>query len=326
MGIGSDVATRPSLREVLSKAFGGPDAPFTVWSDSQPLVTTFQSLGVPAQHFSDLRTTEEVSGNIVLIPVSVPQHGESSFFREHFDNAAALVVPLRSFGTEPAALDYLPRALAEIDFRRAADNAQTVVDRVATAPAGLHLTSGSGTDLVVELGDDVQLMTPKGTTSILPGEWVSIAQFLEVGIVPQASVNSFSLSGTMCADGVSIAHHIIDPEVAIPMSTAAWREVSSIRQTGRFPLLVEIHDNSCVGIRDASGRDVAERLLQHTDPTLRGQLIELALSTLDLRSAPDWSVNSQINEAWGGAHVAFGMGIRGAHIDFVGTDIRVEAW
>lgn len=110
------------------------------------------------------------------------------------------------------------------------------------------------------------------------------------------------------------------------MSTAAWREVSSIRQTGRFPLLVEIDDNSCVGIRDASGRDVAERLLQHTDPTLRGQLIELALSTLDLRSAPDWSVNSQINEAWGGAHVAFGMGIRGAHIDFVGTDIRVEAW
>lgn len=326
MGIGLDTVITPSLREVLATAFGGPDAPFTLWSDSAILVSLFRTEGVAASHFSELGEREEVSGNIVLVPVGIPEQGESDFFREHFDGAAALVVPLRSFGTDVTSLEYLPRALRAIDFRRAARNARGVVNSVASAPSGLRLVSASGTDLKVELGDDVQLMTPKGTTAISPGEWVSIAQFLEVGIVPQASVNSFSMSGTMHADGVSIAHHVIAPSIAVPMSSAAWREVTAIRRGEGFPLVVEIRDNTCISIRDTRGIDVAERLLQYTDPALRGELIELAISTVNLGSEPDWSINSQINEAWGGAHIAFGMGIKGAHIDFVGTDIEVESW
>jgi hypothetical protein len=326
MGIGSDVITRPNLQRVLAGALGGPDAVFDLWSDSDKIVEVFRSHGVSAHHFSELRSGEGVSGNVVLIPVSVPERGESSFLKEHFDMAAVLVVPLRSFGADAASISYLPRALLHIDFATAADSARDLVTMVATAPSGLGLSSDAGTDIAVQLGDDVQLMTPKGTTSIAPGEWVSIAQFLEVGIVPQASVNSFTLSGRFCADGVSIAHHVIAPEVAIPMASSAWREVGVIREAGRFPLLVEIERNTCVGIRDAIGTDLTDRLLQYTDPTLRGQLIELAMSTLELRADPDWSVNSQINEAWGGAHLAFGMGIKGAHIDFVGTDVRVESW
>lgn len=69
MGIGSDVITRPNLQRVLAGAFGGPDAVFDLWSDSDKIVEVFRSHGVSAHHFSELRSGEGVSGNVVLIPV-----------------------------------------------------------------------------------------------------------------------------------------------------------------------------------------------------------------------------------------------------------------
>lgn len=51
-----------------------------------------------------------------------------------------------------------------------------------------------------------------------------------------------------------------------------------------------------------------------------------AADLVNLERESDWPINAQINEARGGAHIAFGMGINGAHTGFVGTDIEVESW
>ncbi len=72
-----------------------------------------------------------------------------------------------------------------------------------------------------------------------------------------------------------------------------------------------------MAIRTAHGDDVMSKIKPLTDKVFHGFLVELAFASLTPSTKTDWSINSQINEAAGGVHIALGTGVSAAHIDFV---------
>lgn len=319
------------IREILAQAFDRSQD-CEAWSDSPLIVDYFQQvIGIPAFSFQKCLQGQTPSHNCIVIPTD--PHGRPipkittnpDFYERHFGKSACLMIPFRSFAqphnNSSEAEIYLLESLNKINLIDASTNVRQIIHALSSNSNYLKINSQLGTKLEIELGDNLQIVHPKTSPSIKPGEWVSIAQYLEVGIIPLAQKNSFRVDGELHANGFAIAHHIIKANLALPEALTAWNKLSN-RKNG---YIVSIENNQCTSIKTSIGEEIKEEILVHTDASSRGKLLELAFSTINMTDTPNWGINSQINEAWGGIHIAFGAGVTGAHIDFIDT-VAETSW
>ena len=186
--------------------------------------------------------------------------------------------------------------------------------------------SGHGTDIAVTLGDEVDLMTPKTTLPIAQGEWVSIAQYLEVGLVSNRNGRPprHCMDGVLSAEGTVVASHRYRAAGVEQATRSAWSYLQDLRRAhDGAPIVLEVESSRPVSARIA-GRDILKQLMEFTDPGKREWVGEFAFAASSewVQSTIDWSVNSQVNEAIGGMHIGLGLGVSGAHIDFVAPRAR----
>jgi hypothetical protein len=174
-----------------------------------------------------------------------------------------------------------------------------------------------GCRLVVELGDNVDVMVPKVVADITVGQWISIIQYLEIGLVPNVDNSSFLVNGTLLFEGVVVAHHLHSHFQSGPLAEKAWSLLDELRMNGRFPLVLEIENSRLRSILTRDEVDVLGCILPLTDEMMRGGLTEVAFGALAASGDTDWTINSQLNEPAGGMHVGIGAGESAAHIDFV---------
>ena len=254
----------------------------------------------------------------IIVSTAAELLPERGVFEDLFGNAAVLDIPLVSFAADARSIDYLIQTLAQIDFQFACTRSLSTIDLIEHAEAPLTVVSGRS-ELVIELGDDVSIALPKLEPRIRPGEWVSIAQFLEVGLVPNSEYTSFSVTGKLECDGCAVAHHRMHYREAGSRALAAWSELSRIRASGGFPIFISVESSRVTKIETSLGEDVLERLRPLTDSTFHGRLIEVSFASLLPNLRVDWSINSQLNEASGGFHLALGTGVNAAHIDFISS-------
>jgi hypothetical protein len=81
--------------------------------------------------------------------------------------------------------------------------------------------------------------------------------------------------------------------------------------------MLEIKNSEVTKILTSSGEDILKLIRPLTDEVFHGKLIEVSFASLSPSENTDWSINSQINEAAGGVHIALGTGVEAAHIDFI---------
>jgi hypothetical protein len=69
--------------------------------------------------------------------------------------------------------------------------------------------SGEECDIVCKIEEDVHIMLPKTAVELMPGEWVSIGSYFEVGMIAQPDDlrQAFSVNVILSVPGVVVAHH-----------------------------------------------------------------------------------------------------------------------
>lgn len=113
--------------------------------------------------------------------------------------------------------------------------------------------------------------------------------------------------------------------LAQPSGRAAWRLLQRVREAGGFPLSLSLVNSRVTAVMTSEGQNLLPQLLSWVDVKNRDLVAELAFATSGVSLPVDWSVNSAVNEASGGMHVALGAGVEGAHIDFISTE-AVLSW
>ncbi|WDZ83609.1 hypothetical protein [Micromonospora cathayae] len=305
-----------SLGSNLKPAFSGRVPTFL--SDSAALVDVLREHGLTACSYSEITTTDpDLLRDVVAIPIDFTTTPPGPVIEQHFGNSAMLVVPVASFcGTEHGAR-YMLTLLADIDLPRCVDGVQYWLGQLETAPR-LRLVGG-GTDVEVVLGDEVNLMSPKGNIAIQRGEWVSIAQYLEVGLVsaPETQRPHHDMNGTFVAEGFVVAHHRLYADRIGQTAARAWNYLTDLRaRNGGAPIVVEIRDSRPVSLT-CGPESVLDEVLTFVDPNKREFITEFGFAAIQWPVDVDWSINSQFNEAVGGLHIGLGNGVTGAHIDLV---------
>ena len=311
-------STLSRLSTCLNGAFDGETPTFLC--DSQAVVAALKDAGLPAYSFTEMDSLEPSQlEKVVMIPIVFERTPRGSVIEKTFESTAMLVLPIASFcGTARGALYFL-EMLSKIDLDRCINGNLEWLDRLETLPS--IRMEGDGTDIKVEFDDEIFLMSPKTTQSIQPGEWVSIAQYLEVGLTSHRNGQRprHTMNGTMVASGFVVASHRYAAAEVFPMQAEAWKYLRNLQGAANgAPIVVEVRDSRPVSIT-CGGREVLADLMDFTDPNKREYVAEFAFAAdpqWDLDTV-DWSVNSQLNEAIGGMHLGLGNGVTGAHIDLV---------
>ena len=242
------------------------------------------------------------------------------FFRA-FGASALLFLPMASFSGDSRSIRYALNSISGIDFAESVANNLRWLTGLENCYGTLRIVGG-GTDCELVLGDELNFMQFKTELEIEQGEWVAVANFLEVAMISKVDriEPSHLLTGTVMADGVAVAQHRYLPELVAPKAKRAWEILDHLRQAGDFPLRVELERSLIKEVVTKRGIDILPQLLPLVDVNYENVLVEMAFASAPRESFKiDWSINSPINEAVSGIHVALGTGLRGAHIDFIST-------
>jgi hypothetical protein len=240
-----------------------------------------------------------------------------------FANSAILDIPLTSFEASLEAIEYLYQRLSTLNFSEACAKSMQIVETIEYATKPIVIRSG-GAKLNVDIGKEVSIALPKLEPNIFIGEWISISQFLEVGLIPNEEYSSFEVSGMLVCDGASVAHHRMNEAAAQPLAAKAWSIFENIRSSSGFPLEIVVESSRVITIRTSTGEDILHKIHPLIDEVFHGMLIEVAFASLPPSNSVDWCINSQINEASGGLHLALGTGVHAAHIDFIASRAKID--
>lgn len=301
--------------EGLKQLFGRTELPSVV-SDSAYVLDVFRASGFESLEVSSVSSqTVDVPPAVLLVPAAPSIHPNHELLAS-LENSAVLVVPLLAFAYGESEIDYLIQRLSNLSFADSCERNRELLEYVQHKDGPITI-EGNGCRLIVELGDEVDIMIPKVVPNIAIGEWISIIQYLEVGLVPNRTHSSFRVNGQLAVEGVTVAHHLHSHSWSAPIANEAWSLLHGLRSAGLFPLVLTIENSMVLNIVSKDGADFTGRLLQLTDEIMRGGLTEVAFGALEASDETDWTLNSQLNEPAGGFHVGIGAGESAAHIDFI---------
>ncbi|RVT40087.1 hypothetical protein EMM73_19740 [Rheinheimera sediminis] len=299
----------------ITKLFSSGNLPVVI-SDSNYVMNSFAKEGFEvcsvSEAYKELKAPAEVILAIVD-PSSSPSH---EVFDKTFKNSAVLVCPLMSFASDSESVDYFISTLKKIDFESACINGKKRLEQLEGLNAPLTVKSGDKF-LEIRLGDNIEVFAPKINPIIKLGEWISVSQFLEIALIPNADYSCFNVNGEFTCEGISIAFHRNNYEISGPLAKEAWNIFTEIRKSGGFPLKLILVDSEVKSIETTFGEQILDKIKPLTDETFHGKLIEVAFASLEASKDTNWLINSQLNEAAGGVHLALGTGVKAAHIDFI---------
>jgi hypothetical protein len=299
----------------LQRLFGEGRLP-TVVSDELYVLDTFARVGFNVLHSEAVSEgSVQPPTDVLLVPAAASLYPKPNLLSA-LKSSAVLVVPLLAFSTGKREVDYIIERLANLSFVETCAKNLELLEYIQHTDKPIVVRS-PGCTLEVELGIDLDIMIPLVSPKILIGQWISIIQLLEVGIVPNSTNTSFKVNGSLSCDGVTIAHHLHSHFQAGPIANEAWELFGAVRAGRRFPLTLEIENSSVLSVLTQDGEELINKILPLTDEMMRGGLTEVAFAALSASSDTDWSVNSQLNEPAGGFHIGIGAGETAAHIDFV---------
>ena len=299
----------------LRQLFGTGNLP-TVVSDSPYARKQFAAQGFTVLTPNSISSRETNAPHEVLFVPSVPSVHPNPELLAVLKDSAVLVVPLLAFSSSDRDVDYLVKRLKLLCFETACKKNLQLIEFIQHVKKPITVKS-TGCSLTVELGENVDVMVPKISPEISVGEWISIIQYLEVGLVPNSENSSFLVNGTLSCDGIVVAHHLHTHFKSGPIASEAWQLFKDLRLNGQFPLIIEIENSTVQSILTNDGSGLADNILVLTDEIMRGNLTEVAFAALPMSDETDWSLNSQLNEPAGGVHVGIGSGENAAHIDFI---------
>ena len=306
----------------LKKLFGGDEFPVII-SDSQYLLESFASYGFITIDTNKVCENMELAPiNVVLIP-AIPSIHPNFELRDALKNSAVLLIPLLAFSYDRPAIEYLIERLKTLDFSAACKQNKRAIEFVQHVDVPINVLT-DGCALTIELGNNPDVFAPKLEPSISKGEWISIIQFLEIGLVPNEEDTSFNVNGKLSCNGVSIAHHLHAHYEYGSKAEKAWDILNNYQSNGKFPIVLEIKNSKMIAIFTNDGENILEHIKPFTDEVMQGRLTEVAFGSLELSNNINWSINSQLNEPAGGVHIALGAGETGAHIDFVSSKAIIE--
>lgn len=311
----------PALLKALDPVFEGQ--PLFV-SDSREIVAWLLEEGCSATEFSDVDDipAEELA-RVAILPTDSSRLPQYERWHELFGESRLLFVPVGSFDPSLSATKYTLQMLATTSVTSAVDRNVSTLNELMEVDAPM-VVRGDGTDLRIELEDDVTVLRPKVEYELAPGEWESVGSYFEVGLVPTPEDfktgmrPGYIVDGEVEVPGIAVACQWHAGDEIRVMQRQAWALLDRVRQDGGFPLRLTIENSRVVSVL-AGGKDIKSELAPLTNPSLGSVLTEMAFSTnaaLD-PDVIDWSHNSQMNEGALGIHVALGDGVTGAHIDFM---------
>lgn len=287
-----------------------------VLSDSPYVRTKFSECGFRVlDSNSDFASVKEA----IFIPTDEERALSQAKIEHALGSAAVLVIPLMAFSSDNSSVDYLVKRLAELDFASACSLSAERVGLIEKATKPVQITSEDGSSMLVTIGNQPEVFLPKLEPSIAYGEWAVISQFLEVALIPNEENSSFIVDGSILCDGVSVAFHSENWIKARPSALAAWNILRAVRIGGGFPIALKISESRVKSITTAAGEQILPKISPLTDVELQERLIEMSFASAPASDSIDWSINSQINEASGGVHLALGTGVAAAHIDFIAS-------
>jgi hypothetical protein len=306
------------LPERLAPMFGGANPTFL--SDSRTLVNALNQRNLTARHSDELSSmTDADLANVVILPVQFKTAPAGKDIEKYLRDSAMLVLPIASFcGSDQGALYFLEK-LGHMDVDMCVRGIVEWLDRVSSEETIRMI--GAGTDITVEISDEVFVMSPKTSKQIQPGEWASIAQYLEVALISYNATNrpNHHMEGTLAAEGAVVSYHRYAAPHVAAVAHDTWAFLESVRKDNPGePFVIQVEDSQAVSVT-CGGRDVYPEIVAFANKAEHPYVGEFAFASdrkWDIDTV-DWSVNSQLNEAVGGLHIGLGNGVNGAHIDFV---------
>jgi len=295
----------------------------TVVTDSPVVADHFGRVGFPTAALEPERRSTATFEEAIVVSTNSATLPAPEKLQAVFANSAVLDIPLLSFECSPQAVAYLVERLRKLDFHSACIRSLQHVAMIESTSTPLLITS-EGTELTVELGADVSIALPRLEPIVSKGQWVALAGFLEVGLVPNITDTSFSVNGELVCDGASVAYHGENHDTAGPSAKQAWDIVSSVRCGDGFPITICVKNSRVISIRTSDNVELLASLVPLAGKSSGDRLIEVAFASLPPSPHTNWTVNSQINEASGGVHLAIGTGTDGAHIDFIASYAEVS--
>ncbi len=306
----------------LTKLFSSGFLPVVV-SDSEYVLNTFSHYGFKVFLLSEVYENQEAPEEIILALVDPSASPSPHIFDKTFGNSAILVCPLMSFsGNDDRSIDYFLSRLKEIDFELACERGKKRLEQLQSLDDLLEVSYKKCT-LTVELGSHLEVFAPKITPIIKSGEWISVSQFLEIALIPNSDYSCFIANGEFICEGISVAFHRHNYETSGQLAIEAWDIFQSVREQGGFPLKLTLVNSEVKTILTSCGDDILDRIKPLTDEVFHGKLVEVGFASLEPSLNTDWSINSQLNEAAGGVHLALGTGVKAAHIDFISPNAIV---
>lgn len=306
------------LAESLAPAFSGAIPSFV--TDSESVNNALIEAGARSYLYREVAGVSSVDlRNVVAIPVSFSHTPTGNFIERYFGESAMLVIPIASFcGSDVGAIYMLDR-LNHVDVSDCVAGVQYWLDKLESNDELVF--TGAGTHVSVELAEEVCLMTPKADVEIAHGEWASMAQYLEVGLITSPDVlrPTHEMNGRFVAEGVVVAHHRRYWTEIKGTADRVWAYLCDVRarQDGA-PIVLEIEESRPTSLT-CGDEAILDRVLTFLDPNERTYVSEFGFASSNQWDvdATDWNINSQLNEAIGGLHVGLGRGVTGAHIDLV---------
>ncbi|MCV6621627.1 MAG: hypothetical protein OIF51_07730 [Cellvibrionaceae bacterium] len=306
----------------LTKLFKSGALPVVI-SDSDYVLNAFSLEGFDVCTLSNALSQRGDFKEVLLAVVDPSASPSSDIFDKTFANSSVLICPLMSFGADTKSIDYFISTLKNIDFEIACENGRNCLEKLQSQEGAITVST-LGKNLSVELGEDLEVFAPKVNPVIKPGEWISVSQFLEIALIPNKDYSCFNVNGEFVCEGVSVAFHRHNYEESGPLAHEAWGIFQKIRESKDFPITLSVIDSEVVSIKTNSNQEILELIKPLTDEVFHGKLIEVAFASLLPSKKTDWNINSQLNEAAGGVHLALGTGVKAAHIDFVCPTAIVE--
>lgn len=293
-------------------------------SQTLPVVVTDSEYARKVFAARGFRVTDGIStAERLKEAIFIPTDEEHTLPRDKLEfilgDAAVLVIPLMSFNATRPAIDYLLKRLERLDFKAACAVSAERIRLIEQNQGRIQVSSVGSNSLSIAIGSNPEVFLPKITPEIAFGEWAVISQFLEVALIPNEGNTSFSVDGSISCDGASVAFHSENWRTSRAPAVAAWRFLKGVREAGGFPLTLSISQSMVLSIKTSMGLDITPVLMPLTDLELHEQLIEMSFASVPFDEEVDWNINSQINEASGGVHVAIGTGVAAAHIDFISS-------
>ena len=291
-------------------------------SDSPYLLNKFTNLGFNTLSIHDVcNGLIEAPDEVILIPVASAEHPNIKLHNA-LKRSSVLLIPMLAFSSSQHSIDYLVLRLIQLNFTNACEKSRLMVEFIQQLKTPMSVISPE-CNLTIELGQNVRIFAPKLKPNISSGEWISIIQFLEVGLIPNEEYNAFNVNGSLLCSGVSIAHHLHAHFTSGPIADEVWDYLNQLRLDKKFPLKLDVNDSEVVSIKTRNGENILENIKPFTDHMLYGRLTEVGFGSLEPSDATDWSINSQLNEPSGGVHLALGAGEKAAHIDFISPYAKI---